>query len=117
MEGRRTAEDGVVGAVARRRPSRPLGTWGSLVSPDRSVGLGWFNRRVVRQVGEPLFAGITTLPLAGRPLRWALPRRFALCKACGEEKTMGQNCRAEAPFFSNFASGSTQPVTRFLGTK
>lgn len=49
--------DGGVDAAAQRRPSFPLKIRGNLVSPDRSVALWDFSRRMVRQVGGALFAG------------------------------------------------------------
>lgn len=78
--------NGGVDAAAQRRPSFPLKIRGNLVSPDRSVALWDFSRRMVRQVGGALFAGITTLPRpspAWTVLFWALPRRFAFCNASG----------------------------------
>lgn len=83
---------GGVDAGAQRRPSPPLKIRGNLVSPDRSVVLEDFSRRMVRQVGGALFAGITTLPRpspAWTVLFWALPRRFAFCNASGGPKFLG----------------------------
>lgn len=96
---------GGVDAAAQRRPSRPLKIRGNLVSPDRSVAFWDFNRRMVRQVGGALFAGITTLPrpsAARTPMFWALPQRLhsvMLLEALKTGDTMGEDCRAVAPFF------------------
>lgn len=97
---------GGVDAAAQRRPSRPLKIRGNLVSPDRSVGFWDFNRRMVRQVGGALFAGITTLPrpsAARTPMFWALPQRFAFCNASGGPKAWGhygRRLQGRGPFLS-----------------
>lgn len=117
--------DGGVDAAAQRRPSFPLKIRGNLVSPDRSVALWDFSRRMVRQVGGAPVRRALLHCHDSRPLgrccsghcHGALHSAMLL-EALNSGGTMGEDCRTVAPFFYIVGSGSLsyRLPTRFLET-